>query len=58
MISYRLGDVDGVWVASSLIEIPFMTLRVALKQKGLKCHLQRTGLHASMIHTFGSMVMI
>jgi hypothetical protein len=58
MISYRLGDIDGMWFASLLIEIMFMTLRVALRQRGLKCHLHRTGLHACMILIFGSLVMI
>jgi hypothetical protein len=57
MISYRLGDIDGMWVASLLIEIPFMTLRVALRHRGLKFHLHRTDLHACMIQMFGSLVM-
>jgi hypothetical protein len=49
MISYRLGDVDGMWVASLLIEIPFTTLIEGSSQvkKGLSFHLQRTGLHAN-----------
>jgi hypothetical protein len=57
MISYRLEDLDGMWVTSLLIDIPFMTLRVALKNKRLKCHFQRDGLHACMIHMFDNLVM-
>jgi hypothetical protein len=36
MISYRLGDIDGILVISFLIETPFTTLRVALKKKGFE----------------------
>jgi hypothetical protein len=46
-----------MWVASSLIEIPFMTLRVALKKRRLKCHFYRSGPHACMIHMLGSLMM-
>ena len=34
-----------------------MTLRVALKKKGLKFHIQRTSLHACMVQMFGSPLM-
>jgi hypothetical protein len=35
-----------------------MTLRVALRKRGLKFHLQRVVLHACMINVFGILVMI
>jgi hypothetical protein len=58
MISYMLGDVDGMWFVSFFIKIPFTTLKVVLKQKGLSCHFHRTGLHAYMIHMFGILRMM
>jgi hypothetical protein len=54
----QVGRHRWMWVASLLIEIPFMTLRVALRQRGLKCHLQRTGIHVCMIQIFSVLMMI
>jgi hypothetical protein len=45
-------------VTSFFTETPFMTLRVALRAKGVDFHLQRNGLHACMIHMFGILMMI
>jgi hypothetical protein len=58
MISYILGGIDGMWFVSILKKIPFMTLRVVLKQNGFSFHLHRIGLHAHMIHILGFLVML
>jgi hypothetical protein len=58
MISYMSGGIDGMWFVSLLTRIPFATLKVVLKQKGLSCRLQRIGLHAYMIQMLDILVMI
>jgi hypothetical protein len=64
MVDQHIDDFIQVgrrrWDVSCFIfyRIPFTTLRVVLVQKGLSCHLQRTGLHMHIIQILGNPMMI
>jgi hypothetical protein len=53
----QIGRCKWDFVISFLIETPFMTLRVPLKKRGLRCHLQKTIFHTYMVHMFRSLMM-
>jgi len=58
MISYVLGDVNGIWLVSFFIDTRFTTLRLFFKQRVMRCHHRRTIIPIWIIQVIENLMMI